>query len=408
MQPGAFGAVAVAANERSATFTYTPTAGNVIGTGPLFAFNTATDGIQLKGLSATRDSNVTMMIELIEPATSTLIDSASTTILSIKQATNTVITRGTVGVNVASAAGVPARTRFVAGTNATDYVSRLGLVSVNLNDFSADESGISASINDSGNVANDDGADHFVVAVGDAVDLELTTVNGAAFMADPDQIQAAGFSVEPVTGACPAAIGANRLTVDETNSSLFTGTVTLTAPMINAAGEARLKVCGYSNGVTALEQETIQLTAQYNPDAANTRSPDEVTGALAALAYNGAVVQVNHINPASNPNQQSYLRITNTGPTSLVRITGVDDAGAAGASATQFTLASGASVQLNSQDLENGNAEKGIAGGFGAGTGKWRVTVTAPSVPAGGIRVQNFLRNNTSAGMVNTNVNNEN
>jgi hypothetical protein len=36
----------------------------------------------------------------------------------------------------------------------------------------------------------------------------------------------------------------------------------------------------------------------------------------------------------------------------------------------------GYSLQLNSEDLENGNPAKGIAGALGDGTGRWRLIVT--------------------------------
>ncbi|GGZ70807.1 hypothetical protein GCM10008101_26460 [Lysobacter xinjiangensis] len=97
---------------------------------------------------------------------------------------------------------------------------------------------------------------------------------------------------------------------------------------------------------------------------------------LLPLRYNGSVVDVYHINPAGNSTAQSFIRVIN--PSSLtgtVTITGIDDNGNPGAAPVTFTLAAGRSLQVNSDDLENGNAAKGLTGAFGDGAGKWRATV---------------------------------
>lgn len=406
-QTGAAGAISYAADSKSASFTYTPAASTVIGTGPLFNFP-AGAGISLKGLSSAQNSTVSLTIELRDPTTDALIDSASSSVLSVKQATDTYAVSRNIGVNVASAAGgVAARSRFVTGTFVTDYTANLGRVFVDAVDFSANESGIPASILGSGNLANDNGFARFAVAAGDTLDLSVTTVNGAAFAPATGGLGTTGLYAYPADNnvCAAAAAGGIKLDQSETNPNLFEGTVTLTAGMVAAGG---VKICGYVNGVSQLSEETISVTAQYGLADATGRDPDAVTNPLAKLAYNGAVVDVWHVNPAANAAQESYLRITNMGATSNVVITGRDDAGVAGAAAATLNLAAGKSVIVTSSDLENGNAAKGITGGFGAGTGKWRVTVTAPQVVAGNLRVQNFLRNSTSAGIINTNVNNNN
>ena len=138
----------------------------------------------------------------------------------------------------------------------------------------------------------------------------------------------------------------------------------------------------------------------------------EFEGDLTSLAYNGSVTEVMFFNPASNVDQQSYLRISNTSGTSgLFTIDGVCDDGTA-TDPVSFTLAAGNSKLLTSQDVENGNATKGLTGATGSCTAsgstgvtaKQRLTITGE---VGGMEVQNFLRNGTSAGSINTNVNND-
>ncbi len=82
-------------------------------------------------------------------------------------------------------------------------------------------------------------------------------------------------------------------------------------------------------------------------------------------------------NPASNVNQQTFLRIVNTNDVAgTVTINAVDDAGNISTTIT-FELAAYQSKQLNAQDLEQGNAGKDLTGSLGDGTGKWRLTVSS-------------------------------
>ena len=114
---------------------------------------------------------------------------------------------------------------------------------------------------------------------------------------------------------------------------------------------------------------------------------------LLPLRYNGAVVEVYHLNPAGNTTAQSFLRVINPSDTSgLVTIVGTSDNGVDGNSPITFILGARKSMQINSQDLEFGNAAKGLTGAFGDGIGKWRAVVTG-EFP--GMKVQSLNRNNT-------------
>src|SRR5690606_9008568 len=86
---------------------------------------------------------------------------------------------------------------------------------------------------------------------------------------------------------------------------------------------------------------------------------------LLEMDYNGAVKRVWHFNPSTNMAQQSYVRITNSSATAgLFTVDGICDNGTAGSPVT-FTLANGNSILLTSQDIELGNADKGLNGAMG-------------------------------------------
>jgi len=90
--------------------------------------------------------------------------------------------------------------------------------------------------------------------------------------------------------------------------------------------------------------------------------------------------QVFFVNPAENPNQQTFLRIVNPNAVAnAVSIVGHDDSGTVGLDA-QMTLALPAqsTVQLNAGDLELGNPGKGLTGRLGDGTGKWQLKLNSP------------------------------
>ncbi|MHB1282914.1 MAG: hypothetical protein ACYCZI_03445, partial [Metallibacterium scheffleri] len=119
--------------------------------------------------------------------------------------------------------------------------------------------------------------------------------------------------------------------------------------------------------------------------------------ALDPMKLNGPVVHVYTFNPAGNSTQQSFLRVSDTGPAAgQVTITGIDDAGNPGAGAVTFMLNAGQSVQLNSSCLQSGTscpAGVAVTGALGTGTGKWRLTVsgTFPNMV-----VTSLNRNNNS------------
>ena len=85
--------------------------------------------------------------------------------------------------------------------------------------------------------------------------------------------------------------------------------------------------------------------------------------------------------PADEESQSTLLRIVNpTTKFATININGVDEEGQiAPGGDVQLELSPGAATQLNSQDLEQGNATKGLSGMLGDGTGGWKLTVSSSS-----------------------------
>ena len=76
---------------------------------------------------------------------------------------------------------------------------------------------------------------------------------------------------------------------------------------------------------------------------------------------------------ASHPKRQGFARIINRSDRSgVVAIHAIDDAGRRHGPVT-LSLAAGQTAHFNSDDLEMGNADKGLSGGLGAGEGDWRL-----------------------------------
>ena len=134
----------------------------------------------------------------------------------------------------------------------------------------------------------------------------------------------------------------------------------------------------------------LELTTRVEIDArAYVRTPDGFLTSIHQVAAEVAPAEVEsaedttvryHVpffNSGDNDVRQSRLRLINTGvePAEIV-ISGRDDLGRRPPNGdVSLTLASGAAHMLTAQALEEGSDD--IAGRFGDGTGKWRLTVSA-------------------------------
>jgi hypothetical protein len=144
---------------------------------------------------------------------------------------------------------------------------------------------------------------------------------------------------------------------------------------------------GSGNGpwtlVLTLSDEMLALSYIRTPD-------DFLTAMHDVVAKTDDTWRVPMFNPARNLNQVSELHLVNPSDMPVtVNIAGVDDAGvSAPVGSVSIVLAARQAVTLSSPDLESGNATKGLTGKLGAGTGKWRLEVTAN----GPLTVINLLR----------------
>lgn len=85
------------------------------------------------------------------------------------------------------------------------------------------------------------------------------------------------------------------------------------------------------------------------------------------------------VNPASEDQQQSFVRVTNTtDQVGMVTISATDETGAGSPGGdVMFSLVAQESKQMTIQDLESGSSEKGLLGALGDGEGSWRLEVVA-------------------------------
>ncbi|MBV1907017.1 MAG: hypothetical protein KUG75_13155, partial [Pseudomonadales bacterium] len=89
--------------------------------------------------------------------------------------------------------------------------------------------------------------------------------------------------------------------------------------------------------------------------------------------------EVYFFNPGSNAAQRSFLRIINTSDQGgTVTIAGIDDAGnTAQGGSMSLSLSANAAQEITAEQLENGDAEAGLSGALGDGSGKWRLSISA-------------------------------
>jgi hypothetical protein len=162
-------------------------------------------------------------------------------------------------------------------------------------------------------------------------------------------------------------------------------TYTAAAANLNTAIGAftnRLRVCAFQNTNRVIDDHPNHVNTTFFRAGAIATPPfnDDHAGQVCdvlPLRYNGSTMEIFTINPGSNTTQRSFIRLTNRSATDgYVSLEGIDNNGMHGASQVRVWVPAGASVQLNSTDLENGTG--GAIGAWGApSAGKWRAVVTA-------------------------------
>ena len=87
----------------------------------------------------------------------------------------------------------------------------------------------------------------------------------------------------------------------------------------------------------------------------------------------GQAREVPYLSPASDPDRQGFVRVANRSERAgTVSITAIDDAGQR-FGPVALSIDSEETVHFNSEDLEDGNAAKGLPDGVGDGDGAWRL-----------------------------------
>lgn len=368
-------------------FVITPPAPETDGFTAASLFSIATLNLQAADSLATEGGQVTIAFEVKDTTTGTSLSSApAKSVLTSQTATETEIDSGDTNIIDVMAD----KMLFVDDEDEIElgnvYIDRADVVASEEGDQVASADGAEST----GNIG--EGGEFIYDTANDTVDFTLMVPNAAAF--DSLWVSNTPWCGEGTT---------TELEVDEDDATLFTGS----AAIANPEG-GMYTVCGLVDGETEIAAQTIGLTVQIDLDHESTNDPAAVTDpSFNILRYNGAVEKVWHFNPATNQNQTSYLRITNTsGTDGLVEIDSICDDGTAAPGTAEFMLEAGHSVLLTSPDVVTGNTNKGVSGGVGecAVGGKHRLTITGQFAT---MQVQNFLRNYTSVGQINTNVEND-
>jgi len=197
-------------------------------------------------------------------------------------------------------------------------------------------------------------------------------LNGLAAYGNNIKFSTSNTCSAPVGTSAPAADGSITVTLPASDPLLANVTAASPSP-------STLHVCAFATGAYELakvDQITGQVTVDYNLSTQRV-NPVLDPAQFGAIDFNGTTLIFQNVNPGGNATAQSMLRLTNNNATSCaVEIDAKDDAGLHSNSA-KITLGAHKSVQLYGEDLEGGNAGKGLTGGFGDGTGKWYVRVTA-------------------------------
>lgn len=235
--------------------------------------------------------------------------------------------------------------------------------------------------------------------------VTVTTTDGD-FTAFKDSGLNTGSIFLSDVSTCATSIGAEATISTDGKTATFAARALSTLDPAEAPAVAAYDayVCFDGNGVTEMTMGNVKASVTVNPGAGFLPFTSGI-GELAPLAYNGPVVIVDSFNPGSNPYIVSFLRISNTSGTSgRVTIKPTCDDGTSPGTAVITSLAGGKSVLVEADHIENGGGAVNLGAGKCA-AGKSRLQVVGE---IGGMKVQNFMRHNTSIGVINNNVNNSN
>ena len=191
--------------------------------------------------------------------------------------------------------------------------------------------------------------------------LRLINAGDAEAQVTIEGVDDRGLSPGGAVQVTVAAGAARTLTAAE----LEFGGTGLTGALGNGTGKWRLTVRSESsiNAMSLLKSPTGHLT---NLSTAPSLEADGVHA-------------VSMFPSASDATLQGFVRVRNRGDTAAqVTVRAYDDTDWTYEPLT-LTVAAGAVAPFNSDDLEQGNADKGLTGSTGAGEGDWRLALTSES-----------------------------
>ena len=174
------------------------------------------------------------------------------------------------------------------------------------------------------------------------------------------------------TRSGPATFTLNALAaVQFTATDLQSGNATLglTGGIGTDVGDARLEI--------ETDLAIVPLAFVRAADGTLSAMHDTVRGGASVGGSDGYTYEVPLFNPSSDVTQVSRLRLINPGDAAAaVTIGGRDDSGAVATGGdVTLALAAGGAQTLTARQLEAGDTA--ITGRLGAGTGKWRLTVSS-------------------------------
>lgn len=223
-------------------------------------------------------------------------------------------------------------------------------------------------------LSNDDDSDRFLATVNPAGGTPASTVRVVSLNMADDILLLGGIDdagVRPPSGQYLLIDANGRVELDANDleeGNPDKGLYASTAPFGDGEGRWQVTV---STGTDGAHAEVQSLAA--TPDGSRTNLSEV---APRSSRYEAAVWV---FNPASNEAQRSMLRVINREEVEgSVLVEAFDDEGnAAPGGSVVLTLPANAAVDLDAQDLEQGNAEKGLSGALGDGSGKWRLQLSA-------------------------------
>lgn len=181
--------------------------------------------------------------------------------------------------------------------------------------------------------------------------------------------------------ACAHAAGSS------TNGSVVGGVANFASPATSAMwasvtaaspGPSTAFVCFGANNIAEMLPQDLSGSVRVFYNLSTQRmDPPAMDFSLLPLRLNGSTLIFQNVNPAGNATAQSFVRMTNNNnQVCPVTIDAKDDAGLHSGD-VKVVLGPHQSMQLNSEHLEGVLAKAGLTGGFGDGSGKWYIRVTA-------------------------------